>query len=428
MSARALTPTRLDPARSLHPAPSMPAADPVAHEIGRDFARHGLSLPEGLARVDEPLWCGWQIGRAAQVLRGQSPWPADERTRRWLHLRLQASLRGIAFESCRVTPHLVGRLDTRHCPVTRRRLDPAALTDPTRAPHPDDARLVTLDGRRGIDAGLLVMLSRRAAAALDSHDLDDLDAMATRDDVRPALGRQPTELLDAAECERLATLLSFVTPMSHHEAAQRPLRVLPPNRLALAQPVQVLQALLSRLLLRSGWTARLQGWQALLPHAPQREALQRFFLALLARVLEAGHAADPLQRRWAIEDAWRDPEVLRLWTRLALQLDAAGCSALVERAAARGLCDTAVLCHPDDDAPAEPFPPSGHRPVRLLPPLRAPSPAKSPAKSPATPARPLIGRVQPPRQVHPVRPASPTPHPGARRLASPVQLSLPWAA
>ena len=52
----------------------------------------------------------------------------------------------------------------------------------------------------------------------------------------------------------------------------------------------------------------------------------------------------------------------------------------------------------------------------------------SPAKSLAIPARPLVGRAQPSRQVRPVRPASPTPHPGARRLASPVQLSLPWAA
>ncbi len=375
MSDRALNTAGHDAA--VHP-------DAVAHDIGRDFARHGLPLPEGQVRRGEPLWCGWQAG---QALFGGRHWPADERTRRWLHLRLQASLRGEAFEPCRVTPHLVGRLDASHCPVTRRRLDASALTEPARAPHPDDARLATLDRRHGIDAGLLVMLSRRAAAVLDSHDLDDLADRSVA-----------IEGLDSAQRDRLAALLGYVTPMSHAEAAVRPLRVLPPNRLQLAPPVQALQALLSRLLLRSGWTARLQGWQALLPQAAQRDALQRFFLALLARVLEAGHAADPLQRRWAIEDAWRDPEVLRLWTRFALQLDAAGCTALIERAVARGLCDTAVLCHPEADAVAPP------RPVRLLPPLRSSSRSS------------LTGvRSTPPR-------------PNALRLAHPVQLSLPWAA
>ncbi len=409
MSARALNTAPPDVAQPLSQEVSLT----VSHEIGRDFARHGLSLPDGIGRPGDPLWCGWQAQQAQQTQQTGGiarPWPADERTRRWLHLRLQASLRGEAFEPCRVTPHLVGRIDASHCPVTRRRLDPAALTDPARAPRPDDARLVTLDRRRGVDAGLLVMLSRRAAAVLDSHDLDDLDLAISSGAQAPGhpatidVGDALDASLSPAERERLATLLSFVTPMSHHEAAQRGLRVLPPNRLALAQPVQALQALLSRLLLRSGWTARLQGWQALLPHDRQREALQRFFLALLARVLEAGHAADPLQRRWAIEDAWRDPEVLRLWTRLALQLDAAGCTALIERAAARGLCDTAVLCHPDDEAPAA----ATHRPVRLLPPLRTSAGQRSP-----------IGRGPSQR---------PHAQPPALRLAHPVQLSLPWAA
>ncbi|RZS56865.1 hypothetical protein [Sphaerotilus mobilis] len=396
MSDRALNP-------ACHAAAAAASADAfavVSHDIGRDFARHGLPLPGGLARSGDPMWCGWLAG---QALFGLRPWPADERTRRWLHLRLQASLRGEAFEPCRVTPHLVGRIDASHCPVTRRRLDTAALTEPARTPHPDDARLVTLDRRQGVDAGLLVMLSRRAAAVLDSHDLDDLSDRSVA-----------IEGLDTAQRERLAALLGYVTPMSHPEAAVRPLRVLPPNRLQLAQPVQALQALLSRLLLRSGWTARLQGWQALLPHAAQRDALQRFFLALLARVLEAGHAADPLQRRWAIEDAWRDPEVLRLWTRLALQLDAASCTALIERAIARGLCDTAVLCHPDADTPAP------QRPVRLLPPLH-PS-VRTAARTTARPlARPLARST-------PAVGRPPLPRSTGLRLAHPVQLSLPWAA
>ncbi len=408
MSARALKPAALNDASD---ETGHETGHETAHEIGRDFARHGLALPDGIGRPGDALWQGWQAGGALFASR---PWPADDRTRRWLHLRLQASLRGETFEPLRVTPHLVGRLDASHCPVTRRRLEPAALTDPARAPGPDDARLVTLDRGRGIDAGLLVMLSRRAAAMLDSHDLDDLDALDARDG--------PATDLSPAERQRLATLLSFVTPMPHHEAAQRPLRVLPPNRLALAQPVQALQALLSRLLLRSGWTARLQGWQALLPHATQREALQRFFLALLARVLEAGHAADPLQRRWAIEDAWRDPEVLRLWTRLALQLDAPACTALIERAVERGLCDTTVLCHPgQDEAPAA-------RPDPRLRPISA----GAAGAAGAAPVRSWPPQVRPARPSgrsgQALRAAARRSGPAALRLAQPVQLSLPWAA
>ncbi|MGY0195009.1 hypothetical protein ACWA7J_08040 [Leptothrix sp. BB-4] len=367
-------------------------ANDVAHALGRDFARHGLPLPDGMARADSPLWCGWQAGEALFAAR---PWPADLRTRRWLHLRLRAWQRGEAVELARVTPHLVGRLDSSHCPVTRRPLRLAALTDPSVTPHPDDALLVTLDRDRGVDAGLIVMLSRRAAAVLDSHDLDDLRELAYGTSGDIATG------LTAPQRDRLATLLGYVSPSTHVEAALQPLRLLPPNRLRVVQPVQALQALLSRMLLRSGWTARLQGWQALLPHAAQRDALQRFFLALLARVLEAGHAADPLQRRWAIEDAWRDAEVLRLWTRLALQLDAATCAALVERAAERGLCDTAVLNHPDADEVAQPVPAR----VRLQP-AHALRPVRMPRRTPLLHG--LTARRIPP--------------------SHPVQLNLPWAA
>ncbi|MDP4299660.1 hypothetical protein [Leptothrix discophora] len=389
------------------------ADDPVAEALGRDLARHGLPLPDRVARPGDPLWLGWQAGQAARDRDGARPWPADLRTRRWLQLRLRAWLRGEAFELAEVTPHLVGRLDTSHCPVTRCALDRAALTAPThvpthastRAPQVDDAVLISLDPARGVAAGLLVMLSRRAAAWVDCHDLDELsEPLASIDG---PTGR------DAAQRERLACLMSLVTPMPHHEAAVRPLRVLPTNRLHLANPVQALQALLSRLLLRSGWTSRLQGWQALLPQPAQREALQRFFLALLARVLEAGHPAEPLQRRWAVEDAWRDAEVLRLWTRLALQLDAARCTALIERAAALGLCDTAVLCHPDgrDAVPTTSAAAADRGPLRPV--VRtglAPRRSLSPALHRALP-RPL---------------ARPTPLPIAR--SGPVQLSLPWAA
>ena len=42
--------------------------------------------------------------------------------------------------------------------------------------------------------------------------------------------------LDAAAWMRVAVLISFVTPLTHEQAARPPLRVLPPNRLRLLNP------------------------------------------------------------------------------------------------------------------------------------------------------------------------------------------------
>jgi hypothetical protein len=58
-------------------------------------------------------------------------------------------------------------------------------------------------------------------------------------------------------------------------------------------------------------------------------------------VLEA-KAREGMEARWAIEDAWRNPLVLRRWTAFASQLSAAQCEALVARAAARKLGTTRV--------------------------------------------------------------------------------------
>ena len=132
-------------------------------------------------------------------------------------------------------------------------------------------------------------------------------------------------------------LCSFVEPLSHEEACALPMLVLPPNRLRLFNPIQALQAFVSRQLLTAGWSQRIARFEVLLPGKPARRAFQMFFHALLPRVLEAGRTDEPQRARWAVEDAWRNPLVMKRWTAFARLLTPAQCEAVLARAAARHL-------------------------------------------------------------------------------------------
>jgi len=132
-------------------------------------------------------------------------------------------------------------------------------------------------------------------------------------------------------------LCSFVEPLPHDEACAIPMLVLPPNRLRLFNPVQALQAFVSQQLLAPGWSQRASRFEALLPGKPARRAFQSFFHALLPRVLEASRGGAAQHTRWAIEDAWRNPLVLKRWTAFATLLTPDQCEALVAKATARKL-------------------------------------------------------------------------------------------
>ena len=53
--------------------------------------------------------------------------------------------------------------------------------------------------------------------------------------------------------------------------------------------------------------------------------------------LTAGRTAEAQRARWAIEDAWRNPLVLKRWSAFARLLSAEQCEGLIVRAAARKL-------------------------------------------------------------------------------------------
>jgi len=303
-----------------------------AHErtglaLGHDYALHGVTPPIAHLYPQSPLQRGWLAARGRTVRT-----PASPQVERWLALRTHAWAPGRSFEDIQLTPHHLAQLDTPHCPITRELLDDETCSiDRVR----DDA---------GYAAGNLAVMSRRANRAKGQRDHQALSEMAASCAAGPI-----TRIggLAEAEWERLTVLASFVTPLSHEEAARIPLRVLPPNRLRLFNPVQALQALVTRQLATPGWSARLSRLEALLPTDALRTDFNRFLLALAPRVLAAAELEQPHQIRWALEDAWTLPLVQKRWTRFALQLTAEQAENLVERAAAKKLSPVHIQRHDD---------------------------------------------------------------------------------
>jgi hypothetical protein len=303
------------------------AHERVGLALGRDYALHGVTPPIAHLYPQSPLQRGWMATRGRPVRT-----PASPQVELWLALRTHAWTRGRSFEDIQLTPHHLAQLDTTHCPISRELLgDDNRSIDRVR----DDA---------GYAAGNLAVMSRRANQAKGSRDLQALNDMAASCAAGPI-----TRIggLAQAEWERLAVLASFVMPLSHEEAAQIPLRVLPPNRLRLFNPIQALQALVTRQLATPGWSARLSRLEALLPTDALRTDFNRFLLALAPRVLAASELQQPHEIRWALEDAWALPLVQKRWARFALQLTPDQAEALVERAAAKKLCPVHVQRHDD---------------------------------------------------------------------------------
>jgi len=311
---------------------SHPADPQVGFDIGWDHSRHGLLPPPDQWLDGNPLHQGWRAGKACF---GERTLGASRRVRLWLSLRLHAWLRGRAFELAEVTPHYLGQLEVALCPVIRRTLVQA------------DMSVDRVCDRAGYAAGNLAMMStmaNRAKAALGWGEALQRARLA-----QAAEGGR-VDGLDAAEWTRLAVLMSFVTPLPHAQAACLPLRVLPPNRLRLLNPVQGLQALVTRELARPDGTRRLRALAGLLPNDWLRLDFHRFLSALLPRRIEAGQGADACMLRHALEVAWCDARVNRCWQRFALQLDEATIERLLQRCAAGALAGTRVLLHARDTA------------------------------------------------------------------------------
>lgn len=314
---------------------SLTAHEHVGFELGWDYAHYRVGPPAPYAQEPSPLRNGLLAGQAAFGLRTLSP---TRYVRKWLQLRLHAWLRGRSVELVRVTPNYLQQIDVSHCPITRVALSSALMAA-------SDASVDRVRNDAGYAAGNLVVMStaaNHAKAAFGFRDamriVRELEAGRRNAVGGPAAAKAHAAGLCAGQWARVAVLCSFVEPLEHQEASALPMLVLPPNRLRLFNPVQALQAFVSRQLLTPGWSRRIVRFEALLPAKPARRAFQMFFHALLPRVLEAGRTDAPQRARWAVEDAWRNPLVLKRWTTFARLLTAAQCEALLLRAAAKQLC------------------------------------------------------------------------------------------
>jgi hypothetical protein len=309
-------------------AGSPPARDDAGFELGWDHAHHGLVPPAEHLLPANPVRQGWEAGRASFGLRTLKP---TRHVRKWLQLRLQAWKRGRAFEGVQVTPHYLAQIDTARCPITRQTLTHATGAD-------TDASVDRVYNDAAYAAGNLAVISLGANQAKGDMRWDEARTLAVLAEARTTgPGAGTADGLSSAEWARMAVLMSFVTPLPHEVAATLPLLVLPPNRMRLLNPIQGLQALITLLLTHPGFAARSVQLAALLPSRELRRDYQLLFLSLVPRAWDGGRPVDDRLLRERLEDAWRNPLVLRRWQRFARQLSAEQAEALVQRAVAKGL-------------------------------------------------------------------------------------------
>ena len=312
----------------------------IGFELGWDYAHHRLSPPAPYAQDPSPLFSGLLAGQAAFGSRSLQATPG---VRKWLQLRLNAWLRGRSVELFQVTPHYLQQLDVGHCPIRR-----VALSNSVN--EGADSSIDRVRNDAGYAAGNLAVMSAQANHAKAAYGFRDAIKFAAEleSGKHPSVGG--IHGLTASQWSRVAVLCSFVEPLSHDEACVLPLLLLPPNRLHLLNPAQALQAFVSTQLLKPGWSHRVSRIEALLPGKPSRRAFRDFFHALLPRVLEAGRTLEAHRARWAIEDAWRNPLVLKRWSAFARQLSAPQCEALIVKAAQRKLSACIAQQHTDAQA------------------------------------------------------------------------------
>jgi hypothetical protein len=292
------------------PPPASAHADP-GFEIGWDFAHYRLVPPVEQLLPGNPVRDGWEAGQAVFGVRTLRTTP---HVKKWLQLRLGAWMRGKAFELVQVTPNFLEPIEVEVCPITSQ-----ALTRGTGADT--DASVDRVNNQAGCAAGNLAVMSVRANRAKSAYDWRDAAAF-----VRQIETGQLGEIdgLNAREWARLAALMACCTPLSHAEAANLPLLVLPPPRLRVLNPVQAVQAGLTLCFARTDRAPKLDALVRIFPAGVQFEA-RSFMTTLLARRIAAGPAATSVQLRAALEAAWCEPLIIRRWQRVALRMTPASC-------------------------------------------------------------------------------------------------------
>lgn len=298
-------------------------------ELGWDYAHYGAVPPAAHLDPLSPVRHGWEAGRQTF---GRRTLASNRFVRKWLQLRLNAWLRGRAFECTQVNPTFLRQIDVATCPITRE-----VLTHGTG--ELSDGSVDRVFNDAAYAGGNLAVMSTRANRAKSDYGYDDAIGFARQIELGK-LGQ--IEGLSAEQWARIAVLTSFVTPMPHVRVATLPLLVLPPNRLRVLNPVQALQVMLSLQFTSPGHARRCAALASLMPSVEARDAYNPFMLTMLARRVAAGEAASDVDERRVVEDMWLDPLVQQRWRRLALRLTEADCRRIGGSAAQRGLAGNGI--------------------------------------------------------------------------------------
>lgn len=319
----------LNEAVSLQPFAEPQGFEAEGYRIGWEHARYQTTPPADHLHAGHPVRQGWEAGRAVFAGRALA---ATRAVRLWLELRLQAWVRGRAFDELIVTPRFVARIDVPICPVLQQPLSHGAQGGSALT----DAVVMALYEGAGCASGNLAVVSRRAAlarAALTAQEMAEVVRRLEAGEAEEVAG------LDLPAWRRLAALTSLATPPGRANsgalASPQPLHVLPPPRVRLLHPLQGLQALLTLVFTAPAYARALTDLGALLPHAQARRAYFLFMNAMLARRLSARGAVPPEQLRTVMEQAWSHPLVQQRWAALAQTLKPAQAERVLRLAAQR---------------------------------------------------------------------------------------------
>ena len=157
----------------------------IAADLGRDFARYGLRLPQvgpGLSAMET-------VYREIQRLR-RKPETSDSYIRKWLSLRYNALKRGRVVHE-EVTADYIKRIDFPWCPVTHIR-----LTKGTGGPS--DWSVDRIDNGGAYAPGNLCIISTRANRVKGNLSFEEILANAEK--------AEPTDTLKPIEWLRMASM------------------------------------------------------------------------------------------------------------------------------------------------------------------------------------------------------------------------------
>lgn len=296
-------------------------------EIGWDFGHYGIVPPSEHLHPLSSVRQGWE---ASRLNFGQRTLLVNRFSRSWLQLRLGAWRRGRVFERSEVSPTYLRQIDVACCPITRELLTHGSGIG-------SDASVDRVCDDGAYAAGNLAVMSQRANQAKADKTVDQLLVLARQVKAVPQVGQDCKANLTTEEWARLAVLVSFATPMAHAKAACMPLRVLPPNRLRVLNPVQSLQLILSRQFTQAGHGRRCSSIAGQMQSKEARRAFDNFMSLLLERRSAAKRPAGLLELRQSLEDLWCDPLINSRWQHLALKLTSEACERIVCAAVEGGL-------------------------------------------------------------------------------------------